>query len=321
MSTEPHTWPLTAPGENRPSSAEVLRKLQLELSAADLQRIGDRSLIGRSGAFVGSVIESHRHLPRAMNRARSHIADLAARGRSAASGTIILADQLNLCKGRFARSWHAPLGGLWGCMIFADTLLPRWRGFIPLAVGVAGCQTVRDGYGVAATIRWVNDVLVAGKKLAGFLVEGYREPQLGEDYALIGFGININNTDFPGELGTSAVSLSEVCGKTIDLTDFTTTFLAKLSCNFGILLVEEAAHLRGEGFAGREGRHLLLDRWLSLCDSIGKRVVYGFDVVSAPQYQAEVVGVEEGGGLCLRLGDGSLTTEYSGEIRYLSATQ
>jgi BirA family transcriptional regulator, biotin operon repressor / biotin---[acetyl-CoA-carboxylase] ligase len=317
VSTEPPSWLLTASGENQPSPAEVLRKLQLELSAADLQRVGDRSLVGRSGAFVGSVIESHRSLPRAMNRARNHIGDLAARGRSAASGTIILADQLNLGKGRFARSWHAPFGGLWGCMIFADNLLPRWRGFIPLAVGVACCQTVRDAYGVAANIRWVNDVLVAGKKLAGFLVEGYREPRQGEDYALIGFGININNADFPGELEASAVSLSQVCGKTIDLTDFTTTFLAKLACNFGILLVEEAAHLRGEGFAGREGCHLLLDRWVSLCDSIGKRVVYGFDVVSAPQYLAEVVGVEEGGGLRLRLPDGSLLTEYSGEIRYI----
>lgn len=316
MNTEPPVWPLAAPGANQPSPAEVRRKLQLELSAVDLQRFGDRSLIGRCGAFVGSVIESHRVLPRAMNHARRHIGELAARGRSAASGTIILADQLNLCKGRFARSWHAPPGGLWGCMIFADTLLPRWRGFIPLAVGVACCQTVRDAYGAAATIRWVNDVLVAGKKLAGFLVEGYREPQQGEDYALIGFGINVNNTDFPGDLETSAVSLSQVCGKAIDLTDFTTTFLAKLACNFGILLVEEAAHLRGERFAGKEGRHLLLDRWLSLCDSIGKRVVYGFDVVSAPQYQAEVVGVEEGGGLRLRLADGSLTTEHSGEIRY-----
>jgi BirA family biotin operon repressor/biotin-[acetyl-CoA-carboxylase] ligase len=317
VSTEPPAWQLTEPGENQPSPAEVRRKLQLELRAADLQRIGDRSLVERSGAFVGAVIESHRSLPRAMNHARRHIGDLAGQGRSAASGTIILADQLNLCKGRFARSWHAPLGGLWGCMIFADTLLPRWRGFIPLAVGVACCQTVRDAYGVEASIRWVNDVLVTDKKLAGFLVEGYREPQQGEDYALIGFGINVNNTDFPGELDTSALSLSQVCGKTIDLTDFTTTFLAKLACNFGILLVEEATYLRGEDFAGREGRHLLLDRWLSLCDSIGKRVVYGFDVVTAPQYQAEVVGVEEAGGLRLRLPDGSLITEHSGEIRYI----
>lgn len=317
MSTEPPACQVIEPGENQPTPAEVRRKLRLELSAADLRRIGDRSLIGRYGAFVGSEIKSHRHLPRAMTHARAHIGDLADRGHSAASGTVILADQLNLCKGRFARSWHAPLGGLWGCMIFADTLLPRWRGFIPLAVGVACCQAVRDTYGVSATIRWVNDVLVAGKKLAGFLVEGYREPLQGEDYALIGFGINVNNTNFPEDLETSAVSLSQVCGKTIDLTDFTTTFLAKLACNFGILLVEEAAHLRGEDFAGNEGRHLLLDRWLSLCDSIGKRVVYGFDVVTSPQYQAEVVGVEEGGGLRLRLADGSLKTEHSGEIRYI----
>lgn len=317
MSTEPNQCLLVGEGENRPSRAEILEKLERELTATDLRGLGDLANLGRYGAFVGSMIESHRHLPRAMQRARQLIADLAAIGRSAASGTIILADRLSLSKGRFSRGWHAPLGGLWGCMIFADTLLPRWRGFMPLAVGVACCQTVRDGYGLEASIRWVNDVLVAGKKMAGFLVEGYREPLLGEDYALIGFGINVNNLEFPQELENTAVGLAQLLGRSIDLGDFTTTFLAKLACNFAILLSEEAAHLRGEAFSGREGRHLLLDRWLALSDSLGKRVVYGFDVVQAPQYQAEVIGVDPEGGLRLRLPDGSETTEHCGEIRYL----
>lgn len=317
MNTEANSRSIIGNGANQPSHRQVLRKLQLELSAADVAATGASGAIGGYGAFVGSVLESHRSLPRAMHRARQLIADLAAEGRSAASGTVILADQLSLSKGRFTRGWHAPPGGLWGCMIFADTILPRWRGFIPLAAGIACCQAVRDGCGIAATLRWVNDVLVAGKKLAGFLVEGYRETRLGEDYALIGFGINVNNLEFPRELAGDAVSLAGLCGRQIDLTDFTTTFLAKLACNFGILLFEEAAQLRGEHFSGAEGRHLLLDRWLSLSDSLGRKVVYGFDVVEAPQYQAEVIGVDEGGGLRLRLPDGSETTEYCGEIRYL----
>lgn len=304
-------------GANRPSRTEMLHKLQRELEAPDLAVFGDTCRVGRYGAFVGSVIESHCHLPRAMDHARSHIAELALKGRSAASGTVILADRLSQGKGRFTRSWHAPPGGLWGCMIFADTLLPRWRGLMPLATGVSCCQTVREHCGVEAVIRWVNDVLVEGKKLAGFLVEGYREPILGEEYALIGFGINVNNGEFNGELENSAVSLAELCGGPVDLAGLTTTFLAKLACNFGILLAEEEFFLREGRFSGVAGRHLLLQRWLALSDSIGKRVVYGFDVVTAPQYQAEVVGIDEYGGLQLRHGDGTLTTEYSGEIRYL----
>ena len=317
MSTKSTVQSLSGDGVNRPTHREVLRKLRLELTATDLLATGESAAIGGYGAFVGSVVESHHNLPRAMQRARQLIADLAAEGRSAASGTVILADQLSLSKGRFSRGWHAPLGGLWGCMIFADTLMPRWRGFIPLAAGIACCQAVRADYGIEATLRWVNDVLVAGKKLAGFLVEGYRETRLGEDYALIGFGINVNNLEFPEELASDAVSLAGLCGREVDLTDFTTTFLAKVACNFGILFSEEAAHLRGESFSGKAGRHLLLDRWLSLSDSLGKKVLYGFDVVEAPQYQAEVIGVDDGGGLRLRLSDGSETTEYCGEIRYL----
>jgi len=221
------------------------------------------------------------------------------------------------CKGRFVRSWHAPPGGVWGCMIFADTLLPEWRGFIPLTAGVACCEAVREMCGVSCSLRWVNDVLVAGKKLAGFLVESFTEPVHGEDFALVGFGINVNNDSFPEGLHGIATSLHQILQRDIDLTEFTTIFLARLAFNFGILHHEEAKYLREEGLSGREGRHLLLDRWLGFSDSVGKRVVYGFDVMTAPQYQAEVIGLDGSGALILRLADGSLKTEHSGEIRYL----
>jgi len=273
--------------------------------------------IAAYGAFVGSVIECHAHLPRAMEHGRGLISTSAASGRAVASGTVILADTMSSCKGRFSRSWHAPSGGLWGCMIFADTLLPQWRSFIPLTMGIACCQAIHEICQVRSSLRWVNDVLVMGKKLAGFLVESYTEPLFKEEFALLGFGINVNNDDFPPELEHTATSLRRVLGRRVDLSRFTTIFLAKLAYNFGILCHEEARDLRGQGLSGKQGRHLLLDRWLDLSDSIGKQVLYGFDVMSAPQYQAEVIDLDPSGGLILRLADGSIKTEYSGEIRYI----
>ena len=306
--TERHT--LT---DNFPTPQAVLRQLHLEA----LHQDGGIE-IAAYGAFVGSVIECHAHLPRAMEHGRGLIATSAASGRAVASGTVILAETMSLCKGRFSRSWHAPSGGLWGCMIFADTLLPQWRGFIPLTVGIACCQAIHEICELRSSLRWVNDVLVLGKKMAGFLVESYTEPLFKEEFALVGFGINVNNDDFPPELKDTATSLCQVLGTTVDLTRFTTIFLAKLAYNFGILCYEEARDLRGQGFSGKQGRHLLLDRWLDLSDSIGKRVLYGFDVMNAPQYEAEVMGVDSTGGLILRLADGSIKTELSGEIRYLA---
>ncbi|MDK9706691.1 MAG: biotin--[acetyl-CoA-carboxylase] ligase [Desulforhopalus sp.] len=302
---------------NRPDPRAVLRRLQLELSVQEPHTLYDPRAIVRYGSYVGTVIESHEQLPRAMDHARGLIAAAARNGKSMVSGTVIIADTLSQCKGRFSRSWHAPHGGAWGCMIFANTLLPQGRSFISLTAGVACCEAVREVAGVNGQVRWVNDVLVEGRKLAGFLVESYTEPVHGEEFALVGFGINVNNTQFPEEIEGTATSLRLLLGRNTDLSEFTTVFLAKLAWNIGILHHEEARDLKEEGFSGRQGRHLLLDRWLALSDTLGKRVIFGFDVITAPQYQAEVVGLDTSGGLILRLADGTTTVEHSGEIRYL----
>lgn len=303
--------------ENHPTSQAVLQQLRRELLLQDTPVQYNKEEIVRYGSFVGSAIECHEQLPRAMDYARGQIGICAVSGRAMASGSVFLADEMSLCRGRFRRSWHAPRGGVWGCMVFANTLLPQWRSFISLTAGVACCEAVRAICEVPSHLRWVNDVLVGGRKLAGFLVESYTEPLHGEEFALVGFGINVNNSSFPAELEGTATSLAQILGRNIDLTEFTTIFLAKLAFNFGILLHEEARDLRGDRFSGSQGRHLLLDRWLDLSDTIGKRVLYGFDVMTAPQYQAEVMGLDPSGGLILRLVDGSVKTEHSGEIRYL----
>ncbi len=303
--------------ENNPTSQAVLQQLRRELLLQDTPVLHNNEEVVRYGSFVGSVIECHGQLPRAMDYARGQIDICAGNGRAMASGSVFLADEMSRCRGRFKRSWHAPRGGVWGCMVFANTLLPQWRSFISLTTGVACCEAVREICEVPSHLRWVNDVLVGGRKLAGFLVESYTEPRHGEEFALVGFGINVNNSFFPAELEGTATSLAQILGRNINLTEFTTIFLAKLAFNFGILLHEEARDLRGDGFSGSQGRHLLLDRWLNLSDTLGKRVLYGFDVMTAPQYQAEVMGFDPSGGLVLRLVDGSMKTEYSGEIRYL----
>jgi BirA family biotin operon repressor/biotin-[acetyl-CoA-carboxylase] ligase len=279
----------------------------------------DRSEIQRYGAFVGSVVESHPVLPRAMDYAREQISAAARENRSMPSGMVILADTMTGSKGRFTRSWYSPPGGLWGCMIHAETLLPQARAFIPMAVGVACCEAIISlGLDRQATLRWVNDVLIDGRKVAGFLVETYLERTHNEEFTLVGFGINVNNTTFPEEIRDSAGSLSQVAGKELDLRAFSIRFLAHLAWNFGLLYHEEQSWLREGQWSGVSGMHRVLERWLSLSDSVGRDVVYGFDVMTAPQYEGQVIGVDEYGGLQLRLADGYIKTEYSGEIRYRS---
>lgn len=270
----------------------------------------------RYGTIVGSVIECHQTLGRAMERARSRISGCAVQNEAFPSGTVILADTMLGSKGRFTRSWHAPKGGLWGCMVHGNNLLPQSRQFIPMAVGVACCETIRDLGVHGALLRWVNDILIEGVKVAGFLVEGYTEPTHSEEFTLVGFGINVNNCSFPAELDGLAMSLKQHLKQEVDLTDFTEYFLARLGWNFGILYHEEEKELAGENFTGPGGRHLLLSQWISLSDTIGKNVVYGFDVMTNPQYRAKVIGVDPSGGLVLQFEDGHTKVEFSGEVRY-----
>ncbi|MBU0664111.1 MAG: biotin--[acetyl-CoA-carboxylase] ligase [Proteobacteria bacterium] len=271
----------------------------------------------RYGAIVGSVIQCHSSMDRTMDQARQYISDLEKSGGSVASGTVILADTLIRPKGRFARAWHAPVGGLWGCLILADTFLSKARTLLPLTLGVSCCEAVRDLGVNDASVRWVNDVLVDGRKLAGFLVESFRSPRYGEGFHLLGFGININNSRFPAALTNMAVSLSQILDSPVNLHNFTLSFLAKMAWNIGLLCYEEERELHQSFFSEEQKSHLLLEQWKNLSDTLGKRVLYGYDIQQNPLYEATVTGIRADGAIVMRLKDGNEIIEHGGELQYL----
>jgi BirA family biotin operon repressor/biotin-[acetyl-CoA-carboxylase] ligase len=271
----------------------------------------------RYGAIVGSVIQCHSSMDRTMDRARQYITDLENSGGSVASGTAILADTLIRPKGRFTRTWHAPVGGLWGCLILADTFLSKARTLLPLTLGISCCEAVR-GMGVDdASVRWVNDVMVDGRKLAGFLVESFHSPHYSEGFHLLGFGININNSCFPAALTNSAVSLSQILGRPVNLHNFTLSFLAKMAWNIGLLCYEEEQELHQAYSSEEQKNHLLLEQWKNLSDTLGKKVLYGYDIQQRPLYEATVTGIRADGAIVMRLKDGNEIIEHGGELQYL----
>lgn len=277
----------------------------------------------RYGAIVGSVIQCHSNIDRAMEHGRLHISHLEEKGRATASGTVILADSLTSSKGRFTRTWHAPTGGLWGCLILADTFMGRTRTLLPLTLGIACCEAVRELGARDANVRWVNDVLVSGRKLAGFLVESFRSPIHHEEFHLLGFGININNNCFPEPLTNMAISLSQVLGHPINLHNFTLSFLAKMAWNVGLLCHQEELERHDDllweapNKSNGQQDHLLLAQWKKVSDTIGRRVVYGYDIQQKPQYEARVTGIKHDGAIIMRLADGHEIIEHSGELQYL----
>lgn len=305
--------------ENLQLSTQELRDhiREVELPGRRKEAMGNfADEVVRYGSFVGSSVECHARLERAMNHARFHIDAMERGGRSVESGRVILAGTLSGSKGRFVRSWHAPDGGLWGCLIHADTLMPQSSMLLSLAVGVAACETIRQIGGDNAVLRWVNDVLIDGAKVAGFLIESHNGPVNGEQFHLIGFGINVNNRNFPTELSGTATSLCDVLGRNLTLKNFALHFIAKLVWNIGLLYFTEAK--QPDWITAPENlEHPVIKRWKSLSDTLGKRVACGYDVIEKPQYYGVVSGIGLDGGLQMDLADGSSITEYSGEIRYL----
>jgi BirA family transcriptional regulator, biotin operon repressor / biotin---[acetyl-CoA-carboxylase] ligase len=121
--------------------------------------------------------------------------ELAAAG--APHGTVVTAGEQSAGRGRQGRTWSAPAGRALLCsIVIRDPMV-----LLPLAAGVAVAELV----GPSARLKWPNDVLVSGRKVAGILVEG--RPQ--EGWAVVGIGLNValRVTDFPADLRDRAGTL------------------------------------------------------------------------------------------------------------------
>ena len=118
-------------------------------------------------------------------------------GRGAPDGTLVTADEQSAGRGRQGRTWSAPAERALLCSVVVREP-PR---LLPLAAGAAVAEVV----GPAARIKWPNDVLVDGRKVAGILVEA----RLQERWAVVGIGVNValRVQDFPAELRNRAGTL------------------------------------------------------------------------------------------------------------------
>ena len=200
-------------------------------------------------------------------------------------------------------------------MAWPDILLPEFSRLLPFAAGMACCRMIRS-YHLDGRLKWVNDVLVNGKKIAGILCETVFRPD-GECYHLLGIGLNANNTIFPDILQSSAGSMAGELAHEVDLAEVTGRLLAELSWSLGLLHYDEELALRDQQSCEQGRVSLLLTGWQQLSNTLGQRVEYGFDVQKKVLYRGVVTGFDSCGGLVMELQDGSIITEYSGEIRYL----
>ena len=208
-------------------------------------------------------------------------------------GTVVVAETQQASRGRFGRTWVSQPGNLYFSVVFYPTMqtLPLLS---PLA-GVAVVRAIAKTTGLRPRIKWPNDVLVGGKKVAGILVESVIS---GEEvrYAVLGIGVNVAlDPDALGELSATATSLNAATGREAVREDLLRSLLQELD---GLYL------------ALRKGESPIAD-WRGLLDTLGCRIIASTGRGSPTGIAEEV---DDLGNLLLRLDDGRLVTLTSGDV-------
>ena len=143
-------------------------------------------------------------------------------------GTVVTARRQTAGRGRGDHTWYSPdADNLYLSCVLRPELPPPGVPAITLAAGIGVCDAVNT-YGCRASIKWPNDVLVHGRKLAGILAEmSTRGDRV--DHVILGIGVNLNGTNFPPELRDTAIALRTAVGdRRVDPSFFADVLLRRL---------------------------------------------------------------------------------------------
>jgi BirA family biotin operon repressor/biotin-[acetyl-CoA-carboxylase] ligase len=193
--------------------------------------------------------------------------------RGVAEGVVLAAEAQTAGRGRIGRQWIAPPRA---ALTFSALLRPAGvpqarRAWVPLLAGVALALALRQDAGADARLKWPNDVLVNGAKLAGILAEQ------ADDAIVVGAGINVSTRrdelPVPG-----ATSLALEGAAVTDRDRLLAAVLREL----------ERWYLAWTGHAGDAGESGLAAEYRRLCATLGRRVV-----VSLPGGQTVTGEAEE----------------------------
>jgi BirA family biotin operon repressor/biotin-[acetyl-CoA-carboxylase] ligase len=309
---------MTEPVSRSTLRAEELKRLIMHNQIRDSVVNTDldaeaREKILRRARIVGHEVYYCTRADRLMPLARQAILLADGNETDLPSGCVWWADSLARARGRIGRSWWAPKGGLYLCLALYPSLLTGNWSFYNLGAGVAIAQVLKER-GVSAKIRWINDVLINGRKIAGILTEAVRAPNSGQTYLLFGIGINVNMETFPEDL-LSATSLSITTCKHWPIKELAAQILARIGWIFGLIHQWESDCLNAEPVYVPQNPGIRA--WNLLSDTPGRRVIYGLNAELNPEFEALAQGLAPDGSLRLILDDGEEVRVNSGEIRYI----
>jgi len=267
-----------------------------------LQRIPDRLLIQEIRDGLGTRMMGRGEIRHLETTASTNQTAKAMAAAGAAEGSLVVAEHQSQGRGRLDRSWFSPAGqGLYASLILRPSLPPGKASSLVLVMAVAVAEALGEATGLKVTIKWPNDILVDGRKMAGILAELATQMDA-VDYMVIGLGLNVNidAEDFPAAIRPTATSVLIETGR-----PFSRVVLLRR-----ILETFEARYLgfQTAGFAP------ILARWKSLADMTGRPVAVH---TLGGSYRGTVAGFDDDGFLILRDEKGGTTRLVSGDVQML----
>lgn len=176
----------------------------------------------------------------------------------APEGTLVVAERQTQGRGRKGRIWFSPPGaGIYASLILRPSIPPHEATRITFVTAVAAAEALLHLTDLNVRIKWPNDILVNGKKVAGILTEISTE-RGAVDYAVVGLGMNVNTPGFPDDISERATSILIETGKRFPRTDLLREYLRRQEATL--------RRLRTSGFEP------ILRRWKGLADTIGKEI-------------------------------------------------
>lgn len=176
---------------------------------------------------------------------------------SLGEGAVAVCDEQLAGRGRLGRAWHAPRGTAVLCSLLLVPPAERRISELSLVAGLAVAETVEAATTLAAGIKWPNDVLVDGVKVAGVLAEA------ADGTVVLGIGLNVNQSreQLPADTRLPAGSLLVADGVRRERAPVLADLLARLEDTYGRWLAEGLDALHGE-LAARDflrGRRVIVD--------------------------------------------------------------
>jgi len=220
----------------------------------------------------------------------------------AAEGTVVLAERQTAGKGRLGRQWVSPGGvNLYLSVVLRPALPPYEAPQLTFLSAVALARTIEEQVGLKPAIKWPNDLLLHGSKVAGLLNEMSAETDR-VAFVILGIGVNLNMAvhQFPDDLRSPATSLAIELGRPVERNQFAASLLAALD--------HEYVRFCNAGFGP------VREEWAKRCNAYGRQVsvAIGNSTVRGP-----FAGIDHDGALLLTLPDGRLERVMSGDVTVL----